>query len=316
MRLTFQKRNTQTALLIALLSFLVSAGRAELPLKTEGKAQEVRRFLQAGRYAQAMAWYRTRMAERSAQITPDDLNNYALVLALLGRYQDADFQLARLKSHADWRYVSNAALIELGQGRLSRAARTMENAIALCTDRAQKPRLYNNLGYIYEAQSDWDKAKSIYTHALSLQPASLKTRLNLADACRKNMDYEQAISLYRRVLKQDPESGRALNGLGLTYELTDQNRRALQVYSRLVRLYPQAETGYTHLATLYLKLGRSQAAEEMKRRMMVIGFKNMVAGRKPEVFSEEFQLEDKKGRDGVFTARLLDYVDVFFAEGS
>lgn len=303
--------------LIAILSSLPEAERvslqAYLEKTTNYAAEQGRVFLRKKNYAEAARHFEiSTMLKRS--IT--DLNDYGLSLLLLGRYDEA-FQQFNMLKHAkldNWELYANSAFVALGQGNPFEAATNLEKAIGLCNVPAKKPMLYNDLGFIYENQNKWQKARNAYARAVALDPSFTKAKLNLAFAYQKDMAYADAIKTYQEILLQEPENATVLNSLGFVYELANKERLALQAYKKATDVKPFEQEGYYNLAILYKKMGKNKESDMAYKDLMDIEFNKMEAGKTKNNKLSGNALSSKDSKDSRDSKnRLLDYVDVFFS---
>ena len=298
--------------LIAIKPLLPVSEQKALKAYLEKGAQSASRHgeesLKAQKYQAAVNYFRISTAY-APNVT--DLNNYGAALVLLGRYNEADEQFDKLKKaeSSKWQYYANAAFAVLGQGNAHEAGISMENAIRLCADAPKKPYLYNDLGYIYESQGKWDKARTAYEHAIELNPRFTKARFNLAYVYQKERHYEEAIRLYRQMLSQDRKNTKILNQLGFVYELAHEDRKALSVYHQAAKLNPREKDAFYNLSLLYRKLGETKDADKAFKKMMAIEF-DQLEGDKANAQNQRSANNSRQNG----ASRLLDFADVFFVE--
>lgn len=300
-----------------------------LPQLSAAEGSALRAFLQATRQdamGQARQALVDRQYERLTRLlaigtayepAPVDLNDYAVALMLQGRYEPAGrllpsiLQVAQQASDASmsWRYHANAALILLGQRRSRQAVQQVETAIERCAQESDKARLYNILGFIYENQGKWPRAIHAYQRALTLDPALQKARLNLAYAHQKNMDFTQAVQMYQAAWRREPKNVHILNRLGFAYELGYKERLAIHAYRQAARLEPGHPEAHHNLALLYRKMGKNRLADQAYQKMMDIEFQRIESGQQAAPSQPRRNADQERERQ----ARLLDFVDVFFA---
>jgi tetratricopeptide (TPR) repeat protein len=222
----------------------------------------------------------------STQVNPNitDGNDYALTLLLQQRYDDALKAFDQMKriGYDAWELYANSAFVVLGQGNPFGAVRNMEKAIGLCQDPSKKPQLYNDLGFLYENQNRWQKARSAYSHAVELDPSYSKAKMNLAYAYQKDMAYEDSIKTYQSILAQEPNNTKVLNQMGFVYELENKPRQALQAYKKAMDISPESQEGYYNLAILYKKLGKMKEADLAYKQMMDMEFNRMEMAQKKQ----------------------------------
>ena len=81
---------------------------------------------------------------------------------------------------------------------------------------AERPEAQANLGSLYGAQGEMDKALAAFNTAIDLNPAYIPAYVNLADLYRAQGDERKADSMLRRALKIAPESADVHHALGLS----------------------------------------------------------------------------------------------------
>lgn len=245
-----------------------------------------------------------------------DINDYAVSLILLGQYDEARNQLNRLHAlqSPDWQYYANMSLINLGKGQPVAATGEIEEAIGLCSGSPQKSLLYNVLGFIYESQGKWLKARSAYQRALELDPDLTKARRNLAYVYQKGDAYEEAISTYENLLLRNPKDTSLWNRLGFAYELADKERQALDAYKKATMLAPNDPEAFYNLTLLYRKLDKTKEADLAYKSVMRIEFQQIEAGQKDRNLLKVAGTGRQSGSNERNPKhRLLEYVDVFFS---
>lgn len=301
-----------------LLALLPTLPETERETLRNDLAQKAARAIQQGREALKKKNYNLAAAGYQIGIimkpTVGDVNDYGLSLLLLGQYEEARQQFDRVQRNQAnrWEVYANAAFAALGRGNSHEAATNLEKALGLCRDDSKKPLLYNDLGFIYENQSKWQKARNAYEKAIELNPAFTKSKLNLAYAYQKDMAYPEAIRVYQDILSSEPGNAQVLNRLGFVYELANKNRQALQTYQKAIAAAPRDQDGYYNLAILYKKLGRTKQADLTYKRLMEIEFAQMETTKDRNGTSSAIgTVADKKSRQSS-GQQLLDYVDVFF----
>lgn len=249
-----------------------------------------------------------------------DLNDYGVALLLLGQYDEAHQQFALL-NRADihqWEFYANTALVALGKGRSAEAATDVEKAISLCADNTQKPLLYNLLGFVYENQSKWAKARNAYERSIELNPGFTKAKLNLAYVYQKDMAYPEAIHTYRELLKNEPLNALLWNRLGFVYELANKERLAISSYQNAISANSNDQEGYLNLAMLYRKMGKTKAADRAYKSVMRLEFADLEHGHPAGPSSKSISEANTASRPATNNrdpkSRLLEYVDVFFSQ--
>jgi Flp pilus assembly protein TadD len=221
---------------------------------------------EAGNYQQAVPYYELATAyNRKGTLH----NKYALALLLSGNGEEAGEEFSRLnKVHRRWELHGNAALALLSQDQTHAARKELEKAIQMAQKPADRAKLYNLLGYVCESANRVADARYAYAHAIELDPALDKARMNLAYIYLQDYRYEKAITLYQEVLARSPNRADVWTALGFAYELQQEPRKAKAAYEKAIALDPGYKEAYRNLATMYDKLGKKEKADLTLKRMM------------------------------------------------
>lgn len=307
--------------LISLMSYLPSSKqkslKAFLQTRAEQAAAQGRLALKHKQYSEAVENFAI-----STRYNPNiqDMNDYGVALLLLGNYDEAHQQFSQLKQaeSQQWEIYANAALVALGKGRSTEATVQVERAISLCQDASKKPLLYNLLGFVYENQSRWPKARNAYERAIELDPGFKKAKLNLAYVYQKDMAYTEAIAAYRDMLRTDLRNAMLWNRLGFVYELANKERQAMDAYRKATEASPRDEEGYFNQAMLYRKMGKTKAADLAYKKVMNLEFSVLETGKSKQeaALSNASNTEKINNHERDPKMKLLDYVDVFFSHAS
>ncbi|MGE0201109.1 MAG: tetratricopeptide repeat protein [Candidatus Melainabacteria bacterium] len=236
------------------------------------------------------------------------VNDYAVASLLAGNSKRALFLLQRIAKQDDqrWETFGNLGLTLLSVGKTYAAKQQIEQAIALCDDKKNKARLYNNLGYVYEYAKQPTKAMFAYEHALQLDPKLYKAKQNLAYIVQDLGEYKRAIELYKSLVVARPKNAAEIyNNIGFVYELMDKPHSALDYYQRALRANPKLQNTYFNLGTLYKKLGKLDKASEYYKHLTELEFLQVEMAGKP--VTKETDTEKAE-------SPLFKFVDVFFSK--
>ena len=119
-----------------------------------------------------------------------------------------------------------------------------------------KARPYISLGNYFLENTQADRAISVFTKALALDPQSRKAYYNRGLAYARKGEETLAIGDYTRALQLDPNFAKAFNNRGTSYWKQGQANLALSDYSRALALNPVYADAYFNRGSIYLKLGK------------------------------------------------------------
>ncbi len=263
--------------------------------KTKAKAAvKSNDFALASRYYEVVSDYSQRFG---------DVNDYGVLLFLSGNRQGAVSQLELInhfggvacESHA------NEAIVVLSMRQFDLAQRMAQDELGRCQNLQIKPKLYNNLGYIYELSNQWTKAKFAYEKAIELDPHLTKALMNLGYIYQRNREYDDAINLFHQYLTHDHANAEVWNQLGFTYELNHKPKHAMEAYKTAIHMNPGFKEPYYNLAVVYRKLDKFKEANKALKRMNEMEFSQMENTRNGPTGNPKQEL-------------IFDYVDLFFSE--
>lgn len=155
------------------------------------------RNLRARRWiAFAVLWFFIHLLPTNTVLPRLDVaNDRQLYLACIGAFAAAAAALQWLLSRLQRRWPVDAAigliLVGLGVSTVLRN-QVYETQIAFWEDAAAgspgKPRVFNNLGYVYQQEGRYGDARQAYLHAIELDPDYWKARINLSTLPEEGRD--------------------------------------------------------------------------------------------------------------------------------
>lgn len=264
--------------LVELLPKLPASQQPRLEKYLDKRAAEAKNlaamFVKKGQYQEASAFYEIPTLRSQNPLVHND---YALTLLLAGQHQLAyeEFDKLLKTQGQNWQILSNGALASLSTGKAEKAIADTEKALGLCTDPIEKSKLYNNLGYIYEANQQYTKARFAYERSIELNPTFSKAKMNLAYILQKTNHYQDAIDLYKQILTLEPKNTKAWNMMGFVYELMYKDEKAVSCYRQALTVAPQEKDAYFNLGTLYKKMDKEDKAMEIYKQMTNLEFAKM-----------------------------------------
>jgi len=135
------------------------------------------------------------------------------------------------------------------------------------TMRPDLPGLRLELGQVYAASSDWDRAEEQFRLEAKLQPGNAEAAYRLGDALLQQGKMKEAAEELRRSATLRPNMPETLYSLGRAIAASDPNA-AEQAFARAIELEketPLAAQAYLALAGVHRKQGKTeQAAREMQ----------------------------------------------------
>jgi tetratricopeptide (TPR) repeat protein len=156
---------------------------------------------------------------------------------------------------------------------LPEAGKEYEQALAL---RPDLPGLRLELGQIYAASSEWQKAEVQFRGETKLQPGNAEAAFRLGDALLQQGKMREAVEELRRSDQLRPEMPETLYSLGRAAAVSDPAiaAQALTRVTELEKDSPLAAQSYLALAGIHRKQGKTeQAFKEMQeyRRIQALG---------------------------------------------
>ena len=155
-----------------------------------------------------------------------------------GRIQDAIAGFRRALAVAP---DHPAALNFLGyaihqSGDNAEAQKLMERSVELG---GGNPMLLGNLGKLYQALNQAEKAADCYRKALVANPGDLGLRFNLAIVLEQSGAWEEAATAYRQVAEKTPQDSRALTNLGNLLRRLERIPEAEDCYRKSLAINPR-----------------------------------------------------------------------------
>jgi predicted CXXCH cytochrome family protein len=116
----------------------------------------------------------------------------------------------------------------------------LQESIAAQLAMAERPEAQTNLGNLYTARGESDKAVAAYETATELNPAYAPGHVNLADLYRAQGDEAKAEKVLRRAAELIPESADIHHVLGLSLVRQQRTEEAIKELKRASILNPQS----------------------------------------------------------------------------
>ena len=190
-----------------------------------------------------------------AYIARDLIYEHYLYLPMAG-FSLAVVYSAWLWFKTDWKIVGLLfCLIALFSVMTYERNKTWENGIKFWADvlkkSPHKARPYNNLGYHYALQGEYDRAIDYYKMAIQLDPEFTHPYGNLGDAYFQQKKYPEAVLYLNKYIELDPDTIEAYATLGLTYARLRKYDLALENYFKAMQLNPKLAQTYVNIGAVY-----------------------------------------------------------------
>lgn len=117
-----------------------------------------------------------------------------------------------------------------------------------------------NLGCIYEAMRDDDKALEHYKRALQLQPDLHLAAANLGALLARNGQLDDALNLYQKALSKDAKNSPVLLNMAAIYEQQKKYDQAIARASEVLVRDPSNVGAYRVMASVYYSMGKFDMA--------------------------------------------------------
>jgi tetratricopeptide (TPR) repeat protein len=156
------------------------------------------------------------------------------------------------------------ARAHLGLNHLSLALSHFEKAQAKDPENYE---FYNDIGQVYQALEQWQKAIKSHEKALEHNPDSISAQANLAAIYAILKEYPKAIGYYKKIIKYCQEEVRRVVtlfkgyvGLGDIYDLTDKRLKALDYFREASKLDSISPMLYYRFGWTYMNLAQTEEA--------------------------------------------------------
>lgn len=156
----------------------------------------------------------------------------------------------------------------------------------------------NNMGVIYLARGENDRAKQVLDKALSINPSYPDALNNLATALKNLGDYQAAVAVLIKALSLKPDFKSAYFNLGNTYREMDDYEAARDAFRQAITLDPTDQEALSNLGSVLFTLGRNQDAKQILQQSIQIN---------PEHAMSHYHLGRILFSEGKLDAALLSF---------
>lgn len=247
------------------------------PASTDALQGLMNTYLVQKQIDQAIAAARGQIAK-----TPGSSGLYDLLGTAL--FQKKDFSAADSAFHKaiDLDKDNSDALLKLAQvqaaeGSASQALATYQQSIK---DHPREISFYILAGMMYESQSNYDQARSMYQQALNIQPENALASNNLAYLMlQQGGNVDVALAMAQTARRGMPDSPAAADTLGYAYYQKGVYRSAIDMFQESLRLNDKAGAAddpmvHYHLGLAYQKANQPVLARQQLERALKISPNN------------------------------------------
>lgn len=153
-----------------------------------------------------------------------------------------------------------------GEKNYAVALAAYQSAVALKHGNYEKAQL--NIGVVYKAQKQWDKAIETYKDLLDSNPQLPQAWYNLGLVYMKTDKFKQAEESFLTATKHDEKYAQAWFNLGVLYTKSDQNLNAIKAYRKALKVRPGYLKAQLNLAVRYAKQNQYDKAVDLYRAVL------------------------------------------------
>lgn len=136
----------------------------------------------------------------------------------------------------------------------------MEAMSRVVTAAPQVAAYQNDLGVVYAARRQPNRAETFYRQAIALSPQFAAPYLNLGNALRDQGRWTEAAETYRQAATLDPNFPDAHHALGTALRAAGRLDEAVQCYMRALALRPRSPQVHNDLGGAMIRLSRTDEA--------------------------------------------------------
>ena len=119
---------------------------------------------------------------------------------------------------------------------------------------------YNNLGLVFQAFAEFQKARSCYEKAIEIQPNYANAYNNLGLALKELGERKKAISNYEKAIEINPNFAQTHNNLGLVFYGLRELQKAISSYQKAIEIQPNFADAHNNLGVAFNELRENQKA--------------------------------------------------------
>ncbi|MDH5387441.1 MAG: tetratricopeptide repeat protein [Gammaproteobacteria bacterium] len=209
--------------------------------------------------------------EKSVEFNPSSASaryNLGLLLLKKKKWQEAIDQFQAVLN-----IDTNNAKAHFNLGRSYYKLKNYEQALkhyqnALSLRSGDYPEVAVNLGLIYSAQNQYDKAIEIYKAALEKNVESASLHYNLGLTYFKSGQAEKSMASYLLAIKYRPKYAQAWYNIARIHSLNENYEAAVAAYRKALEINPGYRSAQLNLAVALTRLGEPEQAELIYRQVL------------------------------------------------
>lgn len=223
-------------------------------------------YKKQGRKQKAQAAY-----EKAVEFNPSSVSaryNLGLLLLAKKKWQEAldQFQAVVNLDNNNARAFFNLGRANYRLKNYGHALSHYQKALAL--RKGDYPEVAINLGLIYSAKKDFDKAIIIYKKALLKDPESAKLLYNLGLAYFKSDQIDIAMSSYQLAIKYKPKYAQAWYNVARIHSKNKKYDEAVSAYEKALSIKPGYRSAQLNMAVALTRLSKLDQAERVYRQVL------------------------------------------------
>ena len=129
---------------------------------------------------------------------------------------------------------------------------------------------HNNLGIIFKALGEHQKAKSCYEKAIEINPNYVDAHNNLGSILKELGENQKAKDCYEKAIEINPNYINALNNLGVIFQELGENQKAKDCYEKAIKINPNDINVLNNLGLTFKELGEYQKAKDCYEKAIKI----------------------------------------------
>ena len=180
--------------------------------------------------------------------------NLALLYLDEKRWGDARVQFEWIREREPNNAIVHFQLGRAAYGEKNYATALTEYQTAVELKHGQYEKALLNIGIVYKAQDQFDKAIATYKKILDLNPQYPEAWYNLGLAYMKIDNFPQAEQSLLEAASRDKKFAQAWYNLGVLYTKQDENDKAIEAYGKALQIKPGYQKAQLNLAVRYAKV--------------------------------------------------------------